>query len=183
MKKIYFSRLEAQIIKYRIFICALWLIVASFYVYFFIVHWILGLFFLCLLPLIGVLFYQERFYFPFSKDYFHLIKTREMRESIAKQFESFNSIRIGELYFFEEFVLFSKWGAAFQYHEIAALSNQKTTIGRASFRQTAYILKVCLKNGKIYCLTIQGSEAACFEVLYRKAIDFFCLKTANQDKP
>lgn len=172
-----FSTLEKQIIKHRAFIGLIWMILASFYVYLFLTVWLGGLLFLVVLPLFGIMLYRERLYFPLSKDYFRLAKTKDARGAIAKQFESFNYIQIGELHFLEEYVLFSKWGALFRYDELASLKNKKLTIGRGSFRRTAYVLTVCLKNGKEYALMIDGSEASNFITIYTNAMNYMRSKT------
>lgn len=154
----FLTKLEKNILKYRIKTIFMIAFLAFCYLFPFLgIHWLVGLLCLLTLPINVWVWFDDNLYFP-SNHYFKLFlrqKTKEERIVLNNKIENSNYLKLGEIVFLENFLVFTRFGVVLQYKNIQDMSFKKVLSRRSKFY---YAVQFECNDGKKYQMKLWDNE-------------------------
>lgn len=148
-----FTKLEKQIILFRLLTMFAWLVVVAIHTYFFSLHFIFGFIWLFFLPPVWIWYFRwANLYFP-KKGYFRCYyrqHSKEDRQKLSENSELFGKYTIiGDVAFLDDVVIIKKTGIVLEYDEIKKMSYNKEVAGVYTRpRSFAYVITFDLFHSK-----------------------------------
>lgn len=143
-----FTKLEKQIILFRLLTVFAWLGVVAIHTYFFSVHFVLGIFWLLFLPGWIWFFRWTNLYLP-KKGYFRCYyrqHSKEDRQKLSENAELFGKYTIiGDVAFLDECIVIKKAGILLKYEDVKSVSCNKEGVNMLN-RAFAYVLTFHLQG-------------------------------------
>ncbi len=137
-----FTKLEKQIILFRLLTVLAWVLVLAIHVFFFSIHFLLGIFWLSVLPVWIWYFRWASLYFP-KKSYFRCYyrqHSKEERQKLSENSELFGKYTIiGDVAFLDEYIVIKKIGILLKYEDVKYVSCKKEGVSMYN-KAFAYVL-------------------------------------------
>ena len=156
-----FTQLEWRIVKNRVFIIFYWLVIFILYISGFFFHIFVGICMSLWLVVVIFMLVKNQICFPsdgyFRKVYRQLTKEERVRISEQSRLDTTKFIRLGEIVFLEDFVLFTRCGVVLQYNQIVGFSHEggfKTQGTVERFEKVVFVTN----GSKKYYTTIWNNE-------------------------